>query len=372
MEGGAVVKEHADRIEIIKSFDETKAGVKGLIDSGVEKIPTIFVRPSEELAQKKQQQLSDVHPPVIDLAGLADNTERRKQIVEQLRVAAGTWGFFQVASHGVPLTVLDGMIEGVRNFHEMDTDEKKKYYTRDFSNKVRYTCNFDLYTSKAADWRDSVTIAFTDELKDGQHLPVSCRSNMVEYSKHVKSLGYRLLELLSEALGLEPDHLRKIDCAKDHRLSCHYYPACPEPEKALGTAQHTDPEFFTILLQNDLVSALQVMYQGQWVDIPPVRGALVVNIGDLLMLVSNGRFRSNKHRAIANNIGPRITVACFIGGPVDEDRVYGPLPELISEENPRQYRNVTLSEYMSKFRTTALGEYRALDYYKLNCEQEDA
>lgn len=91
----------------------------------------------------------------------------------------------------------------------------------------------------------------------------------------------------------------------------------------------------------------------------------------ILQLVSNGRFRSNKHRAIANRIGPRMTVACFLGGPVNGDRVYGPLPELISEENPRQYRDIKLREYLLKFRTTALDEYHALDYYKLNCEQED-
>jgi isopenicillin N synthase-like dioxygenase len=94
-------------------------------------------------------------------------------------------------------------------------------------------------------------------------------------------LGILLFELLSEALGLNPNHLNEIDCSEGLAVLCHYYPACPQPELTLGTSKHSDNDFLTVLLQ-DHIGGLQVFYHDKWVDIPSVPGALVVNIGDLL------------------------------------------------------------------------------------------
>ena len=105
----------------------------------------------------------------------------------------------------------------------------------------------------------------------------------MEYSRQVKVLGRLLFELLSEALGLNPDHLESLDCAKGHSILHHYYPACPEPELTMGTTRHSDPDFLTILLQ-DHIGGLQILSQDGWIDVPPVPGALVVNIGDLLQV----------------------------------------------------------------------------------------
>lgn len=106
---------------------------------------------------------------------------------------------------------------------------------------------------------------------------------MLEYSKHVKRLGEIILELLSEALGLTPNYLRKLDCDKGHSLICHYYPACPEPDRTLGHARHRDPDFLTVLLQ-DHIGGLQVRHRNQWINVHPIEGALVINIGDLLQV----------------------------------------------------------------------------------------
>ncbi|KAL3819710.1 hypothetical protein ACJIZ3_005615 [Penstemon smallii] len=363
MAGTIEVEEN--RIELLKAFDKTQSGVKGLIDSGLQKIPEIFIRPPEELAQEllthKNQTQFEV--PVIDLSGT-----RRKAIVEEVRIASEKWGFFQVVNHGIPLSVVDGMIEGVRQFNEMDVEEKKKYYTRDGTRRVRFHSSFDLFTSATASWKDTLAISFSDPSEHVDYedeLPISCRDSSVEYSKHVEKLGNNLLGLLSESLGLETDHLKSMECSKGHRLYCHYYPACPQPELTIGITKHSDAGFLTILLQNQIINSLQVLHQGQWVDIQPIPGGLVVNIGDLLQLVSNGKFKSATHRAKTSRVGPRISVACFFSGPDNGDKIYGPIEELVSQENPPLYKEVRLSDYRVKILTTGLDKYRGLDYYKV-------
>jgi isopenicillin N synthase-like dioxygenase len=94
-------------------------------------------------------------------------------------------------------------------------------------------------------------------------------------------LGILVFGLLSEALGLNPNHLNDIDCTEGLSVACHYYPASPQPELTIGTSKHADGSFLTVLLQ-DHIGGLQVLHQDKWVDNLPVPGALVVNIGDLL------------------------------------------------------------------------------------------
>ncbi|XP_030961099.1 1-aminocyclopropane-1-carboxylate oxidase homolog 1-like [Quercus lobata] len=358
-----------DRQKELKAFDDTKAGVKGLIDSGMVKIPPIFVIPTDELScEKSYSGSTHLQVPVIDLKDIREGGVQRKQVVEEIQHASETWGLFQIVNHGISEEVLDDMIKGTRRFHEQPTEVKREYYSRDVPKNVSFFSNYHLYKVEFANWRDTLSFSMAPVAPSPEEYPAVCRDIVISYSQQVKRLGLTLLELLSEGLGLRSNHLAEMECAAGHSLVCHYYPACPEPNRTMGTSEHTDPDFFTILLQ-DQIGGLQALYQNQWVDIPPVTGALVVNLGDLFQLISNDKFISATHRVLANQVGPRISVACLFSNHMQKqmqpvNRLYGPIKELLSDDNPPLYRETLEKEYAFCYVSKGLGN-SALDNFRL-------
>ncbi|CAN1311971.1 1-aminocyclopropane-1-carboxylate oxidase homolog 1 [Linum perenne] len=273
-----------DRMAELKSFDESKAGVKGLADSGI-KAPPQFLESGTPYSPNDPNFVF----PVIDLAGVHQDPVKRKQIVEKIRDASGSWGFFQIVNHGVPKNIQEDMTSGVRKFFELDLEEKKEYYARDIVPK---------------------------------------------YSAEMARVGDLLFQLLSEAPGLESNYLKEIDCVEAMGYAYHYYPPCPQPELALGCVHHTDIDFLTVILQ-DQVGGLQVLRHNSWIDVPYVPGALVVNIGDMLQVYN-------------------ITGVCLmflelwwsiLEGSTKSTRLYGPIKELVSEKDPPKYKEITIGDF---------------------------
>ncbi|MCD7453648.1 hypothetical protein HAX54_021744 [Datura stramonium] len=143
------------------AITDTKVGIKGLVDSGIVEIPKIFIRPPHELAEELNMCKSTLQIPVVDLSGI-EVEDRRKKIVDEIREASETWGFFQLINHGVPSSVLDGIIDGIRKFHEQDVEMKKEYYSPDpRARQVRYDSNLHLFKTegRTSSWKDTLTIS---------------------------------------------------------------------------------------------------------------------------------------------------------------------------------------------------------------------
>ncbi|CAN1144574.1 1-aminocyclopropane-1-carboxylate oxidase homolog 1 [Linum perenne] len=334
-----------DRLAEMKAFDETKLGVKGLVDSGIKDIPRIFHAPPSFLdgiggGDGDNNKSNNFKFPIVDLE------EKRSILVEKVREASKDWGFFLVVNHGVGLQVMEEMLAATRRFHEHDVEGKKKLFNREANRGIYYNSNHDLYVAPLVNWRDSLLIDMAPHPPDSSHLPTDLRDVVGEYSKEMLKLGELLAELLSESLGLNPHYLKQIDCVKGLTMACHYYPPCPQPELALGLTKHTDFDFLTVVLQ-DHIGGLQVLYRNQyWVDVPYFPGSLVINIGDLLQLISNDNFTSVEHRVVANNIGPRVSVVSFFSTAYfPNQRLYGPIKELLSQDNPPKYRETTIPEF---------------------------
>lgn len=165
-----------DRVKEVKEFDNTKSGVKGLLDSGLVRIPRIFIHSPEHLQNSiSTTDISDdeLQIPVIDLQGF--ESCRPAELLNNICKASMTWGFFQMVNHGISKSVMEKMIEGIKSFHEQPKEVKMEWYSRDPKRKVRYYCNGDLHVSKAANWRDSIACSFDDGLLDSNALPLVCR-----------------------------------------------------------------------------------------------------------------------------------------------------------------------------------------------------
>uniref|UniRef100_J3LVR7 Fe2OG dioxygenase domain-containing protein n=1 Tax=Oryza brachyantha TaxID=4533 RepID=J3LVR7_ORYBR len=212
--------------------------------------------------------------------------------------------------------------------------------------------------SPAANWRYTLYLRIEPDPPPAADLPEYCRDVFFDYAKNVKGLFDTLFMLLSEALGLKQSYLTDIGCNQGQMILCHYYPPCPQPELAIGITRHSDSGFLTVLLQ-DQTGGLQVLHDNQWVDVVPIPGAFIVNLGDLMQMISNDKFKSAEHRVVAQSSGPRVSIACFPSNPAST-RMYGPIKELLSDDSPALYRETLARDYVAHYYSVGLGPKKAI------------
>lgn len=115
------------------------------------------------------------------------------------------------------------------------------------------------------------------------------RDDVSEYSKNARGLALRLLEAISESLGLEKDYINKALGKHGQHMAINYYPPCPQPELTYGLPSHADPNAITILLQDD-APGLQVLKDGKWLAVSPISNTFIVNIGDQMQVIIRAFF----------------------------------------------------------------------------------
>lgn len=194
------------------------------------------------------------------------------------------------------------------------------------------------------------------------------RAEVLEYMKRTEILVKRLLEILMKRLNVKDiDKNKEALLMGSKRINLNYYPVCPNPELTVGVGRHSDVSTLTVLLQ-DYIGGLYVRAAGtneeSWVHVPPLKGSLVINIGDALQIMSNGRYKSIEHRVVANASKTRISVPIFVN-PRPSD-VIGPLPEVLGISGEKaMYKQVVYSDYVKHFFRKAHDGKSTIDFAKI-------
>ncbi|KAF7814323.1 gibberellin 3-beta-dioxygenase 1-like [Senna tora] len=265
----------------------------------------------------------DVVPPVIDLED--------PNACVLIGHACKTWGVFQVVNHGVPGRLLDDVEFAGKSLFSLPPQQKLK-------------------AARSPDGAAGYGIARISSFFSKLMCDV-----VVEYEEAMKALAEKLTWLVLASLGISKQDIQWAaagpnnngqDNLKDASavLQLNFYPTCPDPERAMGLAAHTDSTLLTILYQS-AISGLQVSKEGAgWVTVPPIPGGLVINMGDLMHILSNGLYPSVTHRVMVNRTQQRLSVAYLYGPPTSV--LISPHPKVVGPSRPALYRAVTWHEYL--------------------------
>ncbi|KAK4746074.1 hypothetical protein SAY87_012386 [Trapa incisa] len=329
----------------------------------IDLVPPNYVRPvSDRPNMQEVETLAYASIPVIDLQGLHGHDHSK--VIQQIGQACEEYGFFQVKNHEVAEELVGRMMEMAREFFWLPEEERLKNYSDDPTKTTRLSTSFNVRTEKVSNWRDFLRLhcyPLEQYLPEWPINPPSFREEVTQYCTSIRALVLRLLEGISESLGLERGTIAASLGRHGQHMALNYYPPCPQPELTYGLPGHTDPNLITILLQDD-VPGLQVFNGRKWVAVNPIPNTFIVNIGDQMQVISNDKYKSVLHRAVVNCEKERISVPTFYCP--SPDAVIGPAKELISDENPAVYRNFTYHEYYDRFWNRGLAKECCLDLFR--------
>jgi isopenicillin N synthase-like dioxygenase len=287
--------------------------------------------------------------PVIDLRDRTDHN------VQKLVKAAADWGVFHVRNHGIDPQLISSLQRTSEKFFSLPLTAKQTvsrtlgnpfgYYDRELTKNLRDRKEiFDYAPGETTPW-PAVLPAFQTVLE--------------EYALACHQLALQLMQWCCRGLGADPNTL---DCHFQHGhssfLRLNHYPftdplaaADAPPAGDYGISQHSDAGAITVLLQDD-VAGLQVLRNGSWIDINPVADTLTINIGDMLQVWSNDRYRAPLHRVRASTQVARYSAAYFCNP--DYNTVVAPLSPTDSIAETAHYHPVSWAEFR---RLRAAGDY---------------
>ncbi|KAI3983220.1 hypothetical protein MKX01_005186 [Papaver californicum] len=305
--------------------------IKDLIESteliSVPSKHALPAKPEDLTMLTEEEEVEQVNIPVIDFSLLTSGSpDQRSKIIEELRNACLRWGFFMVVNHGVPESLKEELINSCMNFFDLSPEEKSVYEGENGSDPcildpIICGTNFNPAASENISfWRDYLRVlvhpVFNSPLK-----PESLSNVLSEYSKRSREVTKELLRAIMEGLGLELEDIEEsLELNSGvQKFSANLYPPCPQPELAIGLPPHADRGLLTILVQND-VGGLQIKNKGKWVAVNAISNSIMVNTGDHMEILSNGKYKGVLHRAVVNNKKTRISLV-MTNGPSTETYV---------------------------------------------------
>ncbi|MEU6374483.1 2-oxoglutarate and iron-dependent oxygenase domain-containing protein [Streptomyces sp. NPDC046909] len=254
--------------------------------------------------------------PIIDLSAADRGPQARALLHAQLHSAAHDVGFFQLVGHGVPQGEVDALVSAMRRFFALPEGERLALDNVNSPHFRGYTRTGDERTGGSRDWRDQLDIGAEREaripgpgeasywwLQGPNQWPDSLpelRTAALDWVARLSGVAERLLYELLTAIGAPGDFYAPIFGVQAHpHLKLVRYPGSAGDGADQGVGAHKDYGFLTLLLQ-DQVGGLQVQREdGGFHDVPPLEGAFVVNLGELLEVATNGYLVATNHRVVS-------------------------------------------------------------------------
>ena len=313
----------------------------------------------------------------MDLARLLDPAHADDEAA-RLRAACEDRGFFHVVNHGVPDEVIHDVKEDIKAFFRLPLAEKQAL-AQGPDGIEGYGQAFVVSEEQKLDWADMLFLSTQPPEYRSLNLwpprPATFRDSLHRYSLAVQRVATHLLAAMARNLGLLVDHqdtaagngknqMTAIAAAQAMRIN--YYPPCPQAhDKVLGLSPHSDAVGLTLLLQVSPVPGLQIRRGGAWIPVEPLPGALVANVGDVIEVLTNGRYKSIEHRALVNASQERVSIAAFHSARFDG--TYGPIQEIMRPGEAPLYRTIAVEDYVKLLLSNKLqGKSSTIDAMKIN------
>ncbi|XP_059650999.1 flavanone 3-dioxygenase 3 [Cornus florida] len=324
---------------------DTFTSVMSLAKMGVPLLPEQFVLPPSQRPNPSLSLQPFIALPTIDVSSL-NHPSRRSRVVDEVRVACKELGFFQVINHGIPPSVTHGALDSAAEFFNLPIEEKMQLFSENVHEPVRYSTSLNHDKDKVRFWRDFIkhySNPISTWIDRWPSNPPCYKENMGTYAKALQVLQKQLIEVVFESLGLHNDYLHEDIEEGSQVMAVNFYPVCPEPNLVLGLPPHTDYGTLTILLQS--CPGLDIMdHDKKWHPIPANEGTLIVQLGDQMEVMSNGKYKSVIHQATVNAEKKRFSIASLHS--LGLQKKVGPAMELVNEKNPACYKEGSFGGFL--------------------------
>jgi isopenicillin N synthase-like dioxygenase len=267
--------------------------------------------------------------PIIDIAGLRrHDAAATEAAAAAIREACTARGFFYVAGHGVPATIIDAAAEQARHFFHLPLAVKRRAAVNARHRGFNALGDALMYEARHPDQKEFFSIGLElpeddpdvlagEKLRGPNNWPAEMpafRAALSAYYEALGACGADLMRGVAVSLGLAPDFFADKYRKRLQRTQIIYYPPQPPMAEAdvFGVAPHTDFGCITLLWQDDN-GGLEVLDRASkaWIPATPIPGTLVVNAGDLLGRWTNDRYASTPHRVVNRSGRERFSIATF-------------------------------------------------------------
>ncbi len=283
--------------------------------------------------------------PVIDLEA-GDGV-----VARDLRAAYGEVGFAYLVGHGVSDALIESTFALSRHFHALPLVDKMAIELNDrHRGYIAINTSTDRNSELAAVTEPNQSASFMmmtgDYLAGANQWPdlEGFRSGIECYHEALMAVAVRVIDAMMAALG-EPAAPSGAFDRPTTWLRLLHYPPSDAGHGVYGSAPHVDYGAITLLAQDD-VGGLQVQDPtGDWIDVPPRRGAFVLNTGSLMRRWSNDRLRATPHRVINRSAQQRYSIPFFFDP--HPDTVVAPLPSCVSAGRPARYEPLLVGDFLA-------------------------